>query len=98
MSVSVSYVVPQAAGIPLLFFDVVCYVVRYIVFFLDIFFNMILPVVSHRAVAEGCCELRMAERNHCSLSFSFFLFLSLSLSPPGPKRQVFLNPGNMNGR
>ena len=68
MSVSVSYVVPQAGG------QLSCYFLTSFAtsfgrrsarrFFLDILFNMILPVVPHKAVAEGCCESRMAERSH----------------------------------
>ena len=66
-------------------------------FFSSTFFNMILPVVPHRAVAEGCWELRMAEQNHCFLSFSLFfslsIFFSLFLSLPRDRSgKYFLTP------
>ena len=67
-------------------------VVRHVFFSLDTFFNMIIPVVPHKAggsfknrkpIGEvGCCESRMAKRSHWWTERWLMspLFLSLSLS------------------
>ena len=48
----------------------------------------------------GCCESRMAERSHWWTESSKARRVSKAQSEKvsGPKRQVFLNPRNMNGR
>ena len=46
----------------------------------------------------GCCESRMAERSHWWTESSKAKRVSNAKKVSGPKRQVFLNPRNMNGR
>ena len=46
----------------------------------------------------GCCESRMAERSHWWTESSKAKRVSKAKKVSGPKRQVFLNPRNMNGR
>ena len=61
-------------------------------------------VVPHVVVSKignsevGCCESRMAERSHWWTESSKAKRVSKAKKVSGPKRQVFLNPRNMNGR